>query len=310
MPNFFSETGDHRFGLLTRVSADLTPPSDSVYGGVANGLRYDALPIHYDHDEWLQLFGSMWPEGSDAYLSYYERLLSGPCGFLPQQAAREGVVLGSTDRTRAKLIRSVAKQQDAAPTAPAKLPRILEKSFAPPKEGLLVEGTLTIEHQMRPINLIQQYLLGIVPPAGQLRTIVQHSKDEATGKVTWLRLFDGGKSTFATVWSLDSEPWDERFAGMVDIAQRLELDGSSWTLRHVSTSLRGVVPLPVSMMETRCVMSDFKDDGYVLDVKVTLLGLPMVRYSGRLKECSSDFLVEGEVWAMRERSERIRQSRH
>ena len=57
-------------------------------------------------------------------------------------------------------------------------------------------------------------------------------------------------------------------------------------------------------------MSDVNDDGYVLDVKVTLLGLPMVRYSGRLKECSSDFLVEGEVWAMRERSERIRQSRH
>ena len=62
--------------------------------------------------------------------------------------------------------------------------------------------------------------------------------------------------------------------------------------------MRGVVPLPVMLMETRCVMSNFASDGYDLSVEVTLLGYPMVRYAGRLRECTSEFLSAREAKAM------------
>ena len=90
MPNFVGRPG---VGLLTRVSDDPTPPADSLYGTFANGLRYDALPVPYDDEAWLALFGTVWPSGSDAHTSYHDRLLHGPCGFTVRQAAREGVCL-------------------------------------------------------------------------------------------------------------------------------------------------------------------------------------------------------------------------
>lgn len=91
MPNFAGE----RFGLITRVSDDImTRPADSLYGGVTRGsLRWDALPVRYDHDEWIEMFEARWPKGSDAFLSYHERLLHGPGGFERRQAAREGTEL-------------------------------------------------------------------------------------------------------------------------------------------------------------------------------------------------------------------------
>jgi len=84
MANFSGTT----FGLITRVSADLTVPSDSMYGGVADGLRYDALPVHFDTEAWLERFGARWPEGSDAHLSYYKRIVQGPGGFTVRHASR------------------------------------------------------------------------------------------------------------------------------------------------------------------------------------------------------------------------------
>jgi hypothetical protein len=111
MANFSGTT----FGLITRVSADLTVPSDSMYGGVAEGLRYDALPVtsralsplmepdcmltaslirydalpvHFDTEAWLERFGARWPEGSDAHLSYYKRIVQGPGGFTVRDASR------------------------------------------------------------------------------------------------------------------------------------------------------------------------------------------------------------------------------
>ena len=84
---------------LTRVSEDPLPPPDSIYGTFANGLRYDAVPVGYDHEAWLALFGSSWPAGSDAHVSYHDRLLHGPCGYTPFQAVRPGVRLTSSDQT-------------------------------------------------------------------------------------------------------------------------------------------------------------------------------------------------------------------
>ena len=84
-----------RAGLITRVSADPTPPPDALYGAVgAGGLRYDALPLHYDHDAFLARFDEVWPDGSAAAASYRGRLLHGPAFFVAQ-AARAGVELGA-----------------------------------------------------------------------------------------------------------------------------------------------------------------------------------------------------------------------
>ena len=90
MPNFAGEAGT---GLITRVSVDLRPPADSLYGGVAGGLRYDALPVRYDHAQWAELFDRRWPAGSDAHASYHGRIHHGPSAFTPQHAARDGTEL-------------------------------------------------------------------------------------------------------------------------------------------------------------------------------------------------------------------------
>ena len=85
MANFEGTT----FGVMSRVSADLAVPEDSLYGGVASGLRFDALPIHFDHAAWLRQFGERWPAGSDAHASYQRRIVRGPEGFTLAHAARD-----------------------------------------------------------------------------------------------------------------------------------------------------------------------------------------------------------------------------
>ena len=205
---------------------------------------------------------------------------------------------------------AIATTSRDAPKATTPLPPVLRKSFAPPEDGFFVAGTLTVTHHLPPINFLQQHVLGIVPPAGQQRTVVRHTVDGQSGTVLWLRLFGDAQSTFSTLWTMDgpAEPASERFAGVVDIAQRLECStapggGLRATLRHESTSLLGVVPLPRMLLVTNCVM-DVCDDGtgYDLCVEVTLAGLPMVTYSGRLRECTgrpSEFLSAREAAAMR-----------
>ena len=87
MPNF----AGRRHGVLTRVSADPTRPADSLYGAAAGGLRYDALPVPYAHDTWMRDFDGRWPDGSDAHVSYRERMVHGPSGYTLAHAARDGV---------------------------------------------------------------------------------------------------------------------------------------------------------------------------------------------------------------------------
>lgn len=93
MPNFAGGT----FGLMTRVSSDPTPPADSLYGALAGGLRYDAVPVRYDHEAWLSDFTAMWPEGSDAHASYHGRVQNGPT-FGLADACRQGCRLGDEAR--------------------------------------------------------------------------------------------------------------------------------------------------------------------------------------------------------------------
>jgi hypothetical protein len=90
MPNFAAT----RFGVITRLSADDRPPAASLYGCQLDGLRVDALAVHYEHEAWLRRFLRDWPEGSPAYHAYYSRLLDGP-DFSLRQAARDGVTLAA-----------------------------------------------------------------------------------------------------------------------------------------------------------------------------------------------------------------------
>jgi len=66
-----------RFGLLSRI-ATAPCPCVPAYGLVRNGVFIDAVPIHYDTDEFLSRFVARWPAGSAAHGSYFRRIVDGP----------------------------------------------------------------------------------------------------------------------------------------------------------------------------------------------------------------------------------------
>lgn len=73
MPNFSGQ----RFGLLSRISTR-PPGPDALYGDVRDGVHVHALPVRYDHAAWQAQFLANWPEDSDAWLSYFQRIERGP----------------------------------------------------------------------------------------------------------------------------------------------------------------------------------------------------------------------------------------
>jgi len=72
MPNFRGE----RFGIATRIS--VRPHADALYGKRCAGLHVEAMALRYDASAWEKRFVELWPEGSDGYQSYYERIVGGP----------------------------------------------------------------------------------------------------------------------------------------------------------------------------------------------------------------------------------------
>ncbi len=74
MPNFSGTT----YGLITRISVDRTVPRGSLYGIELAGVRFDALPVHYDQSAWVAAFLRNWPTGSPAHASYFDRIVQGP----------------------------------------------------------------------------------------------------------------------------------------------------------------------------------------------------------------------------------------
>lgn len=74
LPNFAGTS----HGLLTRISADPEPAPSSLYGITIDGVRFDALPIDYDHEKWIGRFLANWPKGSPAYTAYFNRIVAGP----------------------------------------------------------------------------------------------------------------------------------------------------------------------------------------------------------------------------------------
>ena len=81
MANFANST----FGVITRISAQPKMPHSSLYGVNLGGLRFDAVPVHFDHAAWKEKFLINWTPGSPAYESYFERIVDGP-DFAPVDA--------------------------------------------------------------------------------------------------------------------------------------------------------------------------------------------------------------------------------
>ncbi len=81
MPNFHGT----RYGLITRISRTAAP--DALYGTALEGVRIEALPVHYDHARFERAFLANWPVGSPAHASYYRRISVGP-SYQPGDAVR------------------------------------------------------------------------------------------------------------------------------------------------------------------------------------------------------------------------------
>jgi hypothetical protein len=72
MPNFRGE----RYGIATRIST--RPAWNALYGARCGALYVEAMPLSYDAEAWEKRFLELWPEGSHAYASYFERIRRGP----------------------------------------------------------------------------------------------------------------------------------------------------------------------------------------------------------------------------------------
>jgi hypothetical protein len=65
-----------RHGLLTRISTRAA--AADCHGTSIGGVHVQAIPVRYDHDRWVAAFLKNWPEGSAAYMSYFQRIYRGP----------------------------------------------------------------------------------------------------------------------------------------------------------------------------------------------------------------------------------------
>lgn len=72
MPNFRGE----RYGIATRIST--TPSRAPLYGTRCGAAHVEAVALRHDAAAWERRFLEIWPAGSDAHRSYFERLRSGP----------------------------------------------------------------------------------------------------------------------------------------------------------------------------------------------------------------------------------------
>lgn len=73
LPNFTAR----RHGVITRLSASPDAPADSLYGTNLAGLRFDALPVHYDTGRWITEFLGTWPPETPGHHGYHSRITDG-----------------------------------------------------------------------------------------------------------------------------------------------------------------------------------------------------------------------------------------
>ena len=74
MPNF---KGDGA-GLLTRIATRPFSGRGRRFGTRQRDLHLDAIAVEVDPGQMQQHFLAQWPVGSDAHVSYFERIAHGP----------------------------------------------------------------------------------------------------------------------------------------------------------------------------------------------------------------------------------------
>ncbi|MFN8774883.1 MAG: hypothetical protein ACK5ZQ_18140 [bacterium] len=85
MPNFRGDTA----GLLTRIAVEPFAGSEMRFGvATGRGVMAEAIAIDIDAHAWRAGFEAQWPAGSDAYQSYFDRIVQGPA-YDPADAVRQ-----------------------------------------------------------------------------------------------------------------------------------------------------------------------------------------------------------------------------
>jgi hypothetical protein len=75
MPNFRGDTA----GLLTRIAVEPSARVHKRFGvELGGGVLAEAVAIDIDLPRWRAAFEALWPAGSDAHVSYFDRILRGP----------------------------------------------------------------------------------------------------------------------------------------------------------------------------------------------------------------------------------------
>lgn len=84
MPNFRGDAA----GLLTRIAVEPSAPGLKRFGvALGRGVVAEAVAIDIDLPRWQAGFEALWPAGSDAHLSYFDRIVRGP-DYAPADAVR------------------------------------------------------------------------------------------------------------------------------------------------------------------------------------------------------------------------------
>ncbi|MEK9720114.1 MAG: hypothetical protein VW257_03505, partial [Quisquiliibacterium sp.] len=66
-----------RYGLFTRISLpgiSLPPQLTKLYSALIGGSEVAACELEFDAGQWINKFTAQWPEGSEAQLSFWERI--------------------------------------------------------------------------------------------------------------------------------------------------------------------------------------------------------------------------------------------
>ena len=74
MPNFQGDAA----GLITRIALSPYTGAERRFGVVEREVHIDAIAIEIDTAAWQRQFQKLWPEGSDAHASYFNRIQHGP----------------------------------------------------------------------------------------------------------------------------------------------------------------------------------------------------------------------------------------
>lgn len=76
MPNFRGDAA----GLLTRIATAPSSGAQRRFGlALGSGVVAEGIAIDFDTPAWHKRFLAQWPAGSDAHVSYFERIVDGPC---------------------------------------------------------------------------------------------------------------------------------------------------------------------------------------------------------------------------------------